>query len=409
MRLFANLFLIIFLVDGAVSFLDEIVSLALSLPALTHLRQVLGEFVLLMAFAVYQSLGIDNRLPKRLFLPLIIFVLLIPISVWVFPAVSGNWVFGLLAAVGQLLLCLLPVHYLRKSNQTGYLMRREMFQEPFFSLRNTLVFGAVNLVVIPLVSVLLLFATVSSYMQKSTSGFMRLAPKGIYMTEKVYRRDNRAIRLVGMIHMGEKQYYDELVGLGAPGRTLVLAEGVSDDKSLLPNRLDYGKVADYLGLTLQQEKMHFKGRLIDAAELEKPGEQARTFGAGSPAQVDILRADVDVSSFRPPTIRFLDELGKQMKATPSVAKGFVASSAWSGKYITPEMQKVIVEDILYRRNYEVIRHLKKAVDRYDTIVVPWGALHMPGIEVEVLHQGFVLQQARERMSIDFWKIFKERS
>lgn len=63
-----------------------------------------------------------------------------------------------------------------------------------------------------------------------------------------------------------------------------------------------------------------------------------------------------------------------------------------------------MDDILYRRNKEVIRHLRKAVDRYDTVVVPWGALHMPEIEDEVVKQGFKLQQERERVSIDFNKM-----
>jgi hypothetical protein len=48
--------------------------------------------------------------------------------------------------------------------------------------------------------------------------------------------------------------------------------------------------------------------------------------------------------------------------------------------------------------------MRKALDRYDTIVIPWGALHMAEIEEEVLKRGFDLQQERERVSIDFRKM-----
>jgi hypothetical protein len=52
----------------------------------------------------------------------------------------------------------------------------------------------------------------------------------------------------------------------------------------------------------------------------------------------------------------------------------------------------------------VIRHLGKALERYDTVVIPWGALHMKEIEAEVLKRGFVLQIEQERVSIDFRKM-----
>ena len=408
MRLFANLFLILFAADAGVSLLDELTSLLFPLPVLSLLRVFLANIVLIMAIFVYLSLGIDRRLPKRVFLPLVLFVCLAPLSLWVFPSFSGTRTYGLLAAAAQLFLCLVPIFQFRKGSNRSLLMPEALFDAPFFSLRNTLMMGALNTLVLPFVLVLLVFSSANSYLQKNTSGFMRLAPDGVYMSEKVYKRNNKTIRLAAMIHVGEKQYYDEVVGSVAPGRTIVLAEGVTDEKKLLTNRLDYGKVADYLGLTLQQEKMHFQGRIIDASELDDRRARSRGDGANSAAQVDILRADVDVSSFRPPTIQLLNALGKQMKENSSLAKGLLASSAWSDKNLTPEMQKVVMDDILYRRNKEVIRHLNKALDRYDTIVIPWGALHMAEIEEEVLRQGFRLQQVRERVSMDFRKMIKSK-
>ena len=281
------------------------------------------------------------------------------------------------------------------------MMPPALFATPWFSLKNSLAFGATNLLVIPCALVVLGFYAANAYMVEYAPGFMRLGPGGLYMTEKIYRRDNRTIRLAGMVHVGEKKYYDDLAGSTTPGRTIVLAEGVTDDEHLLHNRFDYGRVAGALGL-IPQDKMLFRGRLIDAEELDE-ASRPRSRGAGEKEQAvtDILRADVDISAFHPPTILLLDAIGKHLRETSSPVKAFVSLNAWAEKNITPEMSEVIMEDILHLRNREVIRYLGKALDRYDTVVIPWGALHMKEIEQEVLKRGFKLQEKRERVSIDF--------
>ena len=406
MRVLANLFLVLFLADGGISLLDELVSLLSPVAPLSGLRHVLAVAVIVLAIPVYLCLGIDRRLPKRVFLPLILFVFWCPLSTWLFPALAGNPSYGLLAAAAQVVLGLLPVTRFRKGEARSLTMPRALFGAPMFSLRNTLAFGAANLFVIPVALLLFVLAAADSFMNGYTSGFMRLAPDGLHMTERVYRRDNKTIRLAGMIHVGEKEYYDKLVGSVVSGRTIVLAEGVTDDENLLKNRFDYGKVAGFLGLT-SQEKMHFRGRVIESEALDAPRPRSRAEGEREGAEpVDILRADVDVSAFRPPTILFLNTLGKHLKESPSLVRALLSFNAWAEKHITPEMNEVIMDDILYRRNKEVIHHLGKALDRYDTVVIPWGALHMAEIEEEVLARGFGLQEERDRVSIDFRRMLR---
>jgi hypothetical protein len=307
-------------------------------------------------------------------------------------------------AAGQVILGMLPIFRFRKTGELILVMPKAMFDAPFFSLRNTLIFGAANLFVIPFALVLFTLYAVNSYMEVNTSGFMRLGPDGLHMTERVYRRDNKTIRLAAMIHVGEKEYYEDMVGSIAPGRTIVLAEGVTDDKKLVRNRLDYGKFAGILGLT-SQENMRFNGRMI--GNLEKPSLQPKAEGKKETAEsADILRADVDISSFRPQTIHFLDALGKHLRENASMVKGLMSFNTWAEKNITPQTHQIIMDDILYARNKEVIRHLRKALQQYDTIVIPWGALHMPEIEAEVLKLGFELRQEQERVSIDLIKMLR---
>jgi hypothetical protein len=402
MRVFANLFLIIFLADGGFSLIDELVPLFTPLTSFTELRSLLAGTVIVMAALLYPCLGIDRRLPKRVFLPQILFAFFCPLAVWLFPPLAGIRSAGLIAAAVQVALGMLPLRYFRRGGVRCLTMPPEMFAAPFFRLKNTLIFGATSLFLAPFALILLILFAVNAYMTEYTSGFMRVDPGGLRMAERVYRRDNRTIRLAAMIHVGSREFYDELVRSIVPARIIVLAEGVSDDENLLASSLDYGKMAGYLGLTSQKE-MHFRGRVIEPEELDLP--RLRAGDGKPPGQVDILRADVDVSDLRPPTILLLNALGKHLQESDSFAEGFLSLNSWGEKNITPETYELIFDDILHRRNMELIRYLEKALDRYDTVVIPWGALHMKEIEEEVLKRGFTLQEERERVSIDFRKIF----
>jgi hypothetical protein len=403
MRFFINLFLLLFLADGSVSILDELVSLVSPSELLSGARNLLANSVIVMAVAVYFCLGIDRRLPKGVFLPLTLFVFLCPLSVWFFPSLYGNRSYGLLAASAQVALMIIPVTRFHNGGRFSLTMPQGIFEAPLFGLRNTLVFLAANIVVIPPALAMLALYTANSYISAQTSGFMRIAPGGIHMSERIYGRGKRTIRLTGMIHVGEKGYYEELGRSLAPGpgRIIVLAEGVTDDKELLRSDLEYGRVAGLLGLT-SQEELRFRGRLVGPEALDTLPSGSRGAGEKEPAAPpDILRADLDVSAFRAPTILFLNTMGKQLQESRSLAEGILAINAWAEKNITREMHDVIMDDILYRRNRVVLRYLDKALDRYDTIVIPWGAMHMKEIEGEVLRRGFVLLEERERVSMEF--------
>ena len=401
MRVFANLFLLMFLADGGFSLIDELVPLLSPLAPFTSLRNLLAGTVIVMAACLYLCLGIDRRLPKRVFLPQILFALFCPFSIWLFPPLAGIRAYGLIAAALQVALGMLPLCCFRRGGTRCLTMPPELFAAPFFRLKNSLIFGATTLFFAPFALLLLVLFTLNAYMTEYTSGFMRLNPGGLRMVERVYKRDNRTIRLAAMIHVGNRKFYDDLVGSIPPGRSIVLAEGVSDDEDLLANSIDYGRMAGYLGLTSQKE-MHFKGRVIEPEELESPRPGSRS--AKQAGKVDILRADVDVSDFRPPTVLLLNAIGKQLQESDSFVKEFQALNSWGEKNLTPEMSEIITDDILHQRNREVIRYLDRALGRYDTVVIPWGALHMKEIEAEVLKRGFVLQEERERLSIDFLKM-----
>jgi hypothetical protein len=402
MRTFVNLFLVLFLADGALSVADELAVLLFAATPLSGLRSALASLVIIQGVAVYCCLGIDQRLPKRLLLPLILFVVCSPGLGWLLPQVARVPGGGALLAASQLALGLVLLFRLRAAGAPDLLLPPSRFAAPFFSRKNTLTFVLANLLVMPLFLALLLLFLANGYLAAYTAGFMRVTPRGLWMTERTYGRNGQAVRLASMIHVGQQAYYDDVTRAMATGRTIVLAEGVSDDADRLEGRLDYGRVADYLGLA-SQAQMRLRGRLIDAAQLEEPPPQPAQGGAVA-EQADILRADLDVSDFRPETIRFLAAMGKQLQENPSLTTGLLSLNSWAEKNMTPAMQEIIIDDVLHQRNRVLLGHLEKALRRYDTVVIPWGALHMPEIEAAVLQRGFALRSEQERLSIDFVKL-----
>ena len=58
---------------------------------------------------------------------------------------------------------------------------------------------------------------------------------GEMMTMVVYEKDDKTVTLVGMMHVGEPRFYDELYK-SFPEKALVIVEGVSDREGLLAAR-----------------------------------------------------------------------------------------------------------------------------------------------------------------------------
>lgn len=395
MRLLANLFLLLFLADGGISLIDEIFRFITGTATLTAVRQPVAVAVLVLAILLFFVLGIDRRLPKRIFLPLISFALWGGVGFWPLFVTVDSAGFSLLTAAGQLLLGLMVILWIRHQSHGRLLVSQALLSGPLFSWSNTLKFAAVSLILFPFMLIFFGLASASIYLENQTAGFMRLTPAGIYMAERVYRREDKTIRLAAMVHVGKQEYYRELADSIHLDRTIVLVEGVSDRDHLLQHRFDYSRVGEALGLVSQNE-LKFDGRLITLDELEQ-----RTGEDSDPSVPHILQADVDINRFDPKTVEFLNMLGQTLLNDNASGSGLKEYNAWAARHMTPSLMRTLMTDILYRRNSELVRILFRAVGKYDTIVIPWGALHMPGIEAAVLNLGFRFESQSRRLSLDF--------
>ena len=392
MRRLANLFLFLFVISALTSIADQLVQLFFATHLLSGLHQSARQACILCAVIVYFGIGFNRHLPKVILLPLFIWLFWTLVGHWPLEYIDGRY-FQLSVNCGQLLFIILLLKLNQQLNHKGRLFTESQFVGPPFSGKNLLYFSLISILVVPIAVLLISYSFVGNLIKTNTAGFVQLKPNGLYMTERTYQRGNKQIRLVGMIHLGQEEYYDDLL-VSIPGhQTLILAEGVSDKKNLLTERFSYGKLAGLLGLT-SQEGVHFQGKLIDAAELDKAKDENQNIP-------DILRADIDLQQFDPRTLEVLNALAKYLLNAESPVAGYSAFNRWAEEHFDPDLNTIVMTDLITKRNRSVLSYLPKALNKYDTVVIPWGALHMQGIEKSVLREGFQLEKSQKRLSIDF--------
>lgn len=398
MRQFANLFLILFLADGAISTLDELLAAVSGMHLLSQVRTLVAFPVLFLSVPFFLTMGIDRRVPKRIFLPMVLYALWAPVMFWPMPLFIPEGVFGFLMSLGQLGIGLAGLHAVRKQSDHPFLMTPSMFSRDWFSWKNTLGFFSVAALLVPLTIVVIGTWSLATLVEVKTSGFMKIRVSGLYMNEKIYSKGGKTLRLVPMIHIGRTDYYDEVGGSMTNGKTIILAEGVSDREGLLKAKLSYDKIGELLGLTTQTH-MQVDGTYVTSDFI--PQGTSLEVNADKP---HIVSADIDLSEFSPITIEFLGVLTTAFFNGQSLSEGYAQYSAWIE--IQGDDQKTldtITHDIFTQRNEAVFAMLSKALPHYDTLIIPWGALHMAEIEKEAKRLGFIMLGEKERLSVDFWE------
>ncbi|MBW6508688.1 MAG: hypothetical protein K0A94_03985 [Desulfuromonadales bacterium] len=395
MRKLANLFLILF-VASAVSGIFYVLAQHYGLlPFTAQFHRILWGACLISGFLVYIGFGFNRHLPKRVLIPLLLWLFWSLVSYWPLDYFSLGW--GQLAAyVAQLVFGVMVLKVNSLLNNKSLLLVPAQFSGPSFSVATLVKFSLISLIVLPITLLLVVFSLLSGVLDRSTGGFVQLRPDGIYMQEKVYHLDGKDIRLAGMIHLGHGSYYSDLIASIPTERTLILAEGVSDDTGLMRERFSYGNIAGNLGLS-SQEQFHFAGRRIGLAELSQPYRE-RHDGP------HILDADIDLQQFDPRSVEVLNALARYFLNAESLWQGYLQFNRWAEENITVDTNRVLMNDLIDKRNQAVVDLLPQALERYDVVVIPWGALHMKGIEVAVRAADFYLHDTYLRRSISFFDL-----
>jgi hypothetical protein len=373
--LLLNLCLGLFLADAILSLVDDSLILLFGLHLISVVRGLLAFFALLMVILVYGLMGLTPLIPKRLFLPLAMFYLLamlavFPFSIYYYGRIQQlAWILSLC----QVILGLGLLRWLLG----GFKFRWPLVEEKHlgtrrFSWANLSVFALANVFVL-LPAIVVYFALCASVaVDHFSDGFIALRRDGLIVRVREYARDDgRKVRLIPMAHVGEADFYRK-ISQSFPTNSIILMEGVTDDRNLLTNKPSYKRMATSLGLAEQEEKFE-------------------------PTQGEMVHADVDVAQFSTNTIGFLN-LVMLIHVRGVSIQTLLPLIQYSPP---PHIEQQILEDILGKRNRRVADEIQARLLESENIMVPWGAAHMPGIAKEIQKSGFRLVESREYQVIRF--------
>lgn len=373
-----NLYLALFLADCGISVLDELGFAVSGHHLLAWVRNPLAGLVVLGSPVVYLLVVVFRRVPRSVFLPLALFppasvLLSLPLAYWLGWADYGMaQVAAAQVALGAWAMALL---YWRGGGRPW--LRGEDLGPRVFALGSALRMVAFTLLLVLPGSFATFAGLCERCLDRFTGGFVDLRWTGLWVVERSYTRSANTVRLVGMMHIGEQSSYEAIAASFDHPDVLVLAEGVSDDQGLLGEHLPYEEVARRTRLVTQQ-----------------PFDSYRT-------GLSLRNADVDVSELSESTQRYL-RLTTQLVGEDGLDLGLLLELLTMSAETAEADQQAFWYDVIDRRNAVLMGHLHEALDDAPVVAIPWGAAHLPGIELELLALGFV-QSGERPFPLLTWK------
>jgi hypothetical protein len=373
--LLLSLCLGLFLVDGLLSLLDDSLILFFGLHALSVVRGLTSILATLMVIGIYGLTGLTPMVPKRLFLPLSFFILATVLSMFPFAIYYHGWLlqFACVISAGQIILGLGLLYLAQGGLKFRWpLISVEQLNPRGFNWRNLAVFALANIFVLMPVILIYLFVCSTLAVDHFSDGFMALRPDGFTVQVRKYVRDDgKTIELFPMAHVADASFYQK-VSQTFPTNSIILMEGVTDTQNLLTNKLTYQRMAKTLGLSEQHEKF-------------------------TPTHGLRVRADVDIAEFSKDTIDLLNlvTLVHVKGLNPKILLQLLQYAP------PPDFEERIMDDILTKRNDHLLSEIQSHLTQTDSLMVPWGVAHMPGIAREIQKFGFRLGETKEYRVISF--------
>lgn len=371
-----SLFLGLFIADGVFSLAENSLMLFWGRPVLIIIPMLVSLLALLMALAVYGLMALVPAIPKRWFVPLTLFypamTLLglwlaiyfyerIQLISWIgsgLQVVAGLWVLFRFRSGGKFHWQLVPATRLVNRN---------------FSWRNLIGFVAANLFILLPALLIFLFVGAGLAVDHFTGGFMSLHPGSFSVqTRKYVRADGKTIHLFPMSHVAEEDFYQK-ISQTFPTNSLILMEGVTDEKNLLTNKITYKRMAKSLGLAEQHEKF-------------------------APTRGEMVPADIDVDQFSTNTLTLLNLV--MLVHAQGVNAGNLATLLQYSP--APDIADELFDDLLTKRNRHLLGEIKGRLSESEYLIVPWGVAHMPGISEDIQKSGFHLKATQEYTVIRFF-------
>ncbi len=248
----------------------------------------------------------------------------------------------------------------------------------------TLIAMPIAALAVAFVAIGAMVAAVPVFIEQQSRGYLHFAAKGLEVRETIMRKGDRTVHLVGMVHIGEPSFYRGLYA-SIPTDALILAEGVTDREGRMKAKPVYENAARGLGLESQGE---FQKQLANSTPVPTSANPALPVKPGP----YVVFADIDVSELSPATTRFLEAVGTIFQS-PTLAEALQRYVAVASQFTDDEV-KAIMAEIVNKRNQRALSSFDKYADQYKTIYLPWGALHMPGFEDEMMKRGYRIESQR---------------
>jgi hypothetical protein len=371
----------LFLADAVISFLDDSLIGFLNLDVLSAFRGFVFFFAALAAIVVYGLMGLTPMIPKRMFLPLTLFNLaaglaVVPFMIYFYGRIQ-QVVWGI--SFCQVIFGLGILYWVQGGFKLRWpLVAEEQLEGRGFSWKNLSVFLLANVFVLLPAVIVYLFVCAACAAGHFSEGFLALHPGGITVQVRKYvRNDGKTIQLYPMVHVAESDFYRKVLQ-SFPTNSIILMEGVTDNKNLITNKAGYKRMAKALGL----------------------GEQHQDF---KPNRGEMVRADVDVGQFATNTIDVLN-LVMFIHAKGLNPETLLALIQYKEP---PNLQEELFDDLLTKRNRRLLEEIHARLSQSEHIIVPWGAAHMPEIAKEIQKSGFRLEETQEYVAIRFHGVGNE--
>jgi hypothetical protein len=213
------------------------------------------------------------------------------------------------------------------------------------------------------------YALLTLAVEGGTSGGLLVKRQGVYSQLVTYRKGDRRVVVVPMIHIGDREFYSLTVDRFATQPGLTLLEGVSGGGKEL-KKLNHRDIASAVGVSAQSDEM-LKG--CKPSHLNTQGFLCE----GNKMRYEF--ADLDFKDFKPITREYLNGIG---------TNGAFGDIAGEMKTMTSPAGFLIGWDIEDNREERLFRDFDEKAAEENLVVIPWGAAHFFRIGQHLQDRGF---------------------
>lgn len=383
----ANAFLLVTLAATTLGVVDGLLFQSPMTSTLFALRTQLSGLSLILGLILLALLILVPHLPKLTLLPGVLVML------WQMAGAPGvTWSMMDPATMLPIeAIALVSVLFGLVTNRLGYgtfLIRTADLPVYERLVLRTLIAAPIAALVLLIVPVAAIITAIPVMLQQQTGGYLRFGGQGLEVRETILVKGDREVRLVGMVHIGDPQFYRDLYA-SIPPTALVLAEGVTDRAGVLKASPSYENAARGMGLESQGD---FQEMLRSSNRLDLPPGAPQP--AIDPSKPFVVFADSDISDLTPGTRKFIEAVGGIFQSS-TLDEALQQYMGVTQSFTQAEIM-MAMDELLIARNKKALAALDKYEAQFSLIYLPWGAAHMPDFQKQLLARGYVVKSSSLR-------------